>query len=545
MLVKYRFSVVILTGLVLFSSFHTRKKTSSDVHFVAAPINKAESKPESSFSETVDYIIGVGKTLTGKPYRFKLQDGRILDCSGFISYIFAQKDFQLPRSAGSIATKTSRISIKEVQKGDLLFFKGRNIGSNAIGHVSIITAVRGDQIEMMHSCNRGIIVENYNKNKYYTQRLLYAGRLPQFESLGNEVSSAEVSDVDPIRQADAKAGKNTDSIPQRVKIIGVGDIMLGTNYPSSSYLPPNDGKDLLTPVRDIIMRGDISFGNLEGVFLTNEGPVKKCQNPAQCYAFKMPDHYVDHVAEAGFDMLSVANNHVNDFGDVGVKNTVRVLNEAGIHYAGLKGFSSTTFSKNGLEFGLAAFAPNPGTISINDYANARKIISHLDSICDIVIVSFHGGAEGASQRHVTHQTEFFLGENRGNPSEFSRMAIDAGADIVFGHGPHVTRAIDLYKDRFIAYSLGNFATYGRFNLSGPNGIAPIVEVDVDKEGTFMEARIHSTKQPGEGGPVLDDNKMALKEIIALTREDAKNKDLTIDMEGIVRKTKPNKQLTDN
>jgi hypothetical protein len=82
--------------------------------------------------------------------------------------------------------------------------------------------------------------------------------------------------------------------------------------------------------------------------------------------------------------------------------------------------------------------------------------------------------------------------------------IDNGADVVFGHGPHVTRAIEVYKDRFISYSLGNFCTYGRFNLAGPNGIAPIVKLNVDITGKFVSGRIIPVYQPWPGG-VKPDN----------------------------------------
>ena len=327
----------------------------------------------------------------------------------------------------------------------------------------------------------------------------------------------------------ADSGK--PNAPKTAKIIGVGDIMLGTNYPSESLLPPNDGKDMLLPVKDIISRGDVSFGNLEGVVLTGNGPAKKCSNPKVCYTFKMPDHYVNYLQDAGFNLLSVANNHVQDFGSVGAANTTKILKEKGIPHAGLESCPYTTFEKNGLTYGFAAFAPNPGTIKINDYANAKKIISHLDSVCDIVIVSFHGGAEGSSRSHITRSKEIFLGEDRGNPYEFARVVIDAGADVVFGHGPHVTRAFDLYKDRFIAYSMGNFATYGMFNLAGISGIAPILELDVDAEGKFLKGKIYSTKQPGEGGPVMDDTNGALKEIIKLTAADIPECKLRIGEDG--------------
>ena len=251
----------------------------------------------------------------------------------------------------------------------------------------------------------------------------------------------------------------------------------------------------------------------------------------------MPDHYADYLVDAGFNLLSIANNHIRDFGSVGAANTIRVLKEKSIYHAGLEDCAYTTFKKDGVNYGFAAFSPNTGTIKINDYENARQIVSHLDSLSDIVIVSFHGGAEGPTKKHITGSNELFLGEDRGNPYEFARKVIDAGADVVFGHGPHVTRAIDLYKDRFIAYSLGNFATYGRFNLSGPNGISPVIELDLDTKGKFIKGNIYSTKQVGEGGPIIDDQNLALKEIIELTKIDIPNGFLNIESDGSILKKK--------
>lgn len=330
---------------------------------------------------------------------------------------------------------------------------------------------------------------------------------------------------------------NNFSVGDSISILGVGDMMLGTNYPSESYLPINDGKDLLAPVKHIIENADISFGNLEGVILSEGGTVKSCSNPNACYAFRMPNHYVNYFKEAGFDILSVANNHVGDFGESGRKNTVKVLEEADIKFAGLLTHPFTTFEKNGIKYGFCAFSPNNGTVSINDSKNAIKIVQHLDSICDIVIASFHGGAEGSSHTHITRSDELFLGENRGNPHKFARTIIDAGADIVFGHGPHVTRAIDLYKGKFIAYSLGNFATYGRFNLKGSNGLAPIVKLYVNKNGEFMSGMIYSIKQVGEGGPIIDTENSVIKEIINLTASDVPESEILINPNGYLSKKK--------
>jgi poly-gamma-glutamate capsule biosynthesis protein CapA/YwtB (metallophosphatase superfamily) len=317
------------------------------------------------------------------------------------------------------------------------------------------------------------------------------------------------------------------STKDTITITGVGDIMLGTNFPSDQYLPPNDGKDMLTPVKEELSRADLTFGNLEGVLHTEKGESKKCNDPSKCYAFKSPDHYGEYLKDAGFDVLSLANNHSGDFGYTGRKNTMKVLNDLGIHYAGLTQKPYTIFEKDSVIYGFCAFSPNTGTMQITDYQTVKSIVSHLDSVANIVIVSFHGGAEGKAHRRINRKTEMYLGEDRGNPYEFARVAIDAGADIVFGHGPHVTRAIDIYKNRFIAYSLGNFATYGRFNLSGSNGVAPIITVSVNRNGEFIDASIVSTRQIGEGGPVVDYNNKAVNEIMDLTATDIPESELVI------------------
>ncbi len=514
--------------------------------------SSSQSSSKNVLLNNIDSVIDFGRALLGKPYKHIAPEGNVLDCSGFVGYVYGHNGIDLPMTSCSLARFSEKIALSEVKKGDLMFFRGGNIESEKVDHVSIVTFVEGDKIDMIHSCQRGIIEENYNNNRYYTSRLLFIGQLPQTSSLDSLLIKSHKTKYDsmtvtphsletikyPIDTIIIKEPQDNNTAqpePKTIKIIGVGDIMLGTNFPNSSYLPPNDGKYILEPVKEIISKGDVSFGNLEGVILTGKGNVKKCSNPEVCYAFKMPDHYVDYLVETGFNLLSIANNHVRDFGNVGTANTMGVLNEKRIPHAGLEECPYTTFEKEGVTYGFAAFAPNTGTIQINDYANAREIISHLDTISDIVIVSFHGGAEGSRMKHITRKTEMFLGENRGNPYEFSRMAIDAGADVVFGHGPHVTRAIDIYKGRFIAYSLGNFATYGRFNLSGPNGISPIIELNVGIDGRFISGKIYSIKQLGEGGPKIDEQNRALKEIQELTRMDIPECILNILPDGTIIK----------
>ena len=325
-----------------------------------------------------------------------------------------------------------------------------------------------------------------------------------------------------------------DSTTKRLSIIAVGDMMIGTNFPSEKYLSPQDGAEIFSEIKPHLSDADLTFGNLEGVILSGDFPTtKKCQDPKNCYAFKMPDHYVAHFKDAGFDLLSIANNHINDFGERGIQNTTNLLQEAGIHFAGVKDHPQTIFQVNGLTIGFCAFSPNKGTVRINDLAVAKQIVQDLESKVDIVVVSFHGGGEGLEYQNITKETEFYLGENRGNPYQFARDMIDAGADIILGHGPHVTRAIDLYKNKFIAYSLGNFSTYGRFNLNGKKGIAPLLKINLDENGDFIDGKIISIKLIKDGIPVIDTTNQALLTIQNLISTDLGESEFIFDKDGSI------------
>jgi hypothetical protein len=140
---------------------------------------------------------------------------------------------------------------------------------------------------------------------------------------------------------------------------------------------------------------------------------------------------------------------------------------------------------------------------VGNLDRVRSLVQQASALADFTIVSCHIGAEGSTRQHITRETEMFLGEDRGNPHAFAHTAVDAGADIILCHGPHVPRAVEVYKGRFIAYSLGNFWTFGRFGLNGANGLAPIVDLRVNKAGALQSARIVSARQAKPGGPRLD------------------------------------------
>lgn len=316
-------------------------------------------------------------------------------------------------------------------------------------------------------------------------------------------------------QIDTPAVKKKDTL----SIVAVGDIMIGSAYPDKSNLPPDDAVNSFKAV-DSLLKGDIVFGNLEGCFLNN-GKSTKCKDPnsTSCFAFRMPERYAGVIQKAGFNLLSIANNHVGDFGLKGRTRTVALLDSLNIHYAGLQSHPFSIFEKDSLKYAFCAFAPNENTLSINEVDSAIQLVKDLKEQVDIVIVSFHGGAEGAKFEHVPKRKEIFYQENRGDVYAFAHAVIDAGADVVLGHGPHVTRAVEVYKNKFIAYSLGNFCTYGMFSLKGPNGVAPLLQLKINSKGDFLFADIVSVKQDKINRLSLDPNHGAFNKIKSLTNTD--------------------------
>ncbi|XOV90928.1 MAG: CapA family protein [Bacteroidota bacterium] len=320
-------------------------------------------------------------------------------------------------------------------------------------------------------------------------------------------------------------------LPDSISLMAVGDIMMGTKFPNTSYLPANDGAYLWKDVCNLLSSADITFGNLEGTILDGEGEPKECKNPKACYLFKMPSYLAENLVTCGFDLISVANNHANDFGPTGRRSTQAVLDSLGIGKAGSIESPYTVHKINGIYVGFVAFAPNKGTLLIHNQERAIEIVKELDSLADIVVVSIHGGAEGTDNQHVTRKREFYFGEDRGNIYEFSHTLIDHGADIILGHGPHVARAIEVYQDRLIAYSLGNFLTYGRFNLRGAAGLTPILQANISVDGKFLSGQIHSFRQSYENGPLKDTSLSAANTIKKLTEEDFPENKIFIEEDG--------------
>jgi poly-gamma-glutamate capsule biosynthesis protein CapA/YwtB (metallophosphatase superfamily) len=343
---------------------------------------------------------------------------------------------------------------------------------------------------------------------------------------------AAVATGTPARLAPAEAapamveaGAPRPGPEPEIVIAAVGDIMLGSTYPAGSPLPPRDGAKLLAEVTPVLRAADLAFGNLEGPLVDGDDPPtctagaiaeKRRGRPGgdgSCWAFRVPARYGKLLADAGFGVLSLANNHIEDFGERGLTSTREVLDRLGVAYSGPAGTVAHR-DVRGIKVDVIAFAPYAGLNDLDDLDAARALVAASARAADVVVVSFHGGAEGIEHQHVPLGRETFYGENRGQVRDFARAMVDAGAHLVVGHGPHVVRGMEVWRGHLIAYSLGSFATYGGINVSGRLGVSLILEARLAKGGALRGGRVHAVRQIPPGGPTLDPT----RQVIPILRE---------------------------
>ncbi len=301
-----------------------------------------------------------------------------------------------------------------------------------------------------------------------------------------------------------------------VTVAAVGDIMMGTDYPTPR-LPPRGGRDFLAPAAQFLKRADLALGNLEGPLTKAQLPGKE-PVPGRRYLFRTPPSYVRNLKEAGFSMVSLANNHARDFGPEGLAETRRALEEAGILFSSKKG-EVARFDVRGVKVAVISLSYGPAPRSIVFPAQPLQEIAAEARGNDIVILSVHAGAEGRGALHVSPGMERFLDEPRGDLVGFAHDAIDRGADLVLAHGPHVPRALELYRGRLIAYSLGNFATCSGVSVAGESGYAPLVTAELAADGSFVAGSIESFRQSPGAGPRPDPKRRALRLMRRLSAAD--------------------------
>ena len=326
--------------------------------------------------------------------------------------------------------------------------------------------------------------------------------------------------------------------PESVSLAFTGDINLGTTTLPAG-LPPDEGRSLLEAARPHLT-GDFVVGNLEGVF-ADSGVSEKCidraalarlrragREPAEppvrenCYAFRTPTHLAGRLREAGFTHLNLANNHSGDLGAPGRASTLAVLDEQGLVSYGPLGRIAMDTVQRGDSMSVVAiigFTTYPFAYNLLDIVRSAEVIDSLRPHVDVLVVTFHGGGEGAKAVHTADGPEFLGSEPRGDLRRWARAVIDAGADAVIGHGPHVLRGIEFHRGKPIAYSLGNFATYRGFNVEGVRGLTGVLQLRLSGRGEYQGGRFVPMTQPPRRGPVPDPQAAAVALIRRLSAED--------------------------
>jgi Bacterial capsule synthesis protein PGA_cap len=241
-----------------------------------------------------------------------------------------------------------------------------------------------------------------------------------------------------------------------------------------------------------------------------------------CYAFRTPTLLAPRLVEAGFTHLNLANNHANDLGGAGRKSTERVLDSLGLRFYGPLGRISIDTVRRGDSFtsvGIIGFTTYPFAYDLLNIERSAQVVDSVRRLVDLLVVTFHGGAEGLRALRTGEAAESLGAEPRGDLRRWARAVINAGADAVVGHGPHVLRGMEFYRGRLIAYSLGNFLTYRGFNVEGPLGITGVLQLQFTGEGSLREARLVPMLQVPRRGPVPDSTGAALRLVRRLSAED--------------------------
>ncbi|AFZ08850.1 Capsule synthesis protein, CapA [Oscillatoria nigro-viridis PCC 7112] len=358
---------------------------------------------------------------------------------------------------------------------------------------------------------------------------------PAVQEVSSTPAPAAAAKPLPAPKSPSPAAKKPAAVPATVSIKAVGDMVPGTNYPYNKL--PAKKEMLLESVKPYLKGADILFGNFEST-MTDYPYSSKAGGGRMLIAFRTPPSYAKIFKDVGFDILSIANNHSYDFHEQGFNDTIKNIDSNGMKAVGKR---DQIVYKNvkGVNFAFIGFS-NYGDVhnSLLELKAGAEVVKKAKEKADIVVISVHAGSEGTGAINVRNKTEFFYGENRGNMVLFSRTMIDAGADLILGHGPHVPRAMELYKGKLIAYSLGNFLGYRTLSTAGALGKSLILDVKMTPQGDFVSGKIIPIQLDGRGVPAVDNNFRTVGLIDRLTKSDFPNSGLTIDDKGqILKKSK--------
>lgn len=300
--------------------------------------------------------------------------------------------------------------------------------------------------------------------------------------------------------------------------------MLGTKNENQKQM-----ENFFTPVKAILSTPNIiNIINLEGV-ISGQDYTPKCSSGEHCFVFNMSPIATEVLKDNHINVANLANNHSMDLGLSGRADTITHLTHYDISPIGTDEYPFALYTIGDKKFAIIGASPHMNTLSIFNTQKLSDLISFYKNQGYIVIITAHIGREGANAYQVKNEDEIFLGQNRGNPIKIAHEMIDLGADAFLAHGPHVLRPLEIYKNHLIAYSLGNFLTYGTFNLAGNSAYGGILNVQFNQDGTFKSGRFFATEQTKslhpnlwQKGEIMETSPASLKFLENITNQHQPN-----------------------
>ncbi len=244
-----------------------------------------------------------------------------------------------------------------------------------------------------------------------------------------------------------------------VKVLVVGDMMLDRNVRNT--INKIGFEKYFAGVRDIVQNTDVAVANLEGTFTTNPSVTADLINKDLQFTFDPA--LAQALSNLGFDVLGLANNHSFNYGKEGLESTRRYIGSAGMLYYGdpfNKDEISTVITKNGIKIGFVGFHE----FYYTNFDLVQTEIVRLRKDVDVLIVTPHWGIE-------------YQKEPTDDMVRWAHQFIDNGADIVIGAHPHVIGTSEIYKNKKIYYSLGNFAFDQYFSKATMEGLGLVIDID--------------------------------------------------------------------
>jgi poly-gamma-glutamate synthesis protein (capsule biosynthesis protein) len=277
--------------------------------------------------------------------------------------------------------------------------------------------------------------------------------------------------------------KKPEVVTSTVSLLAVGDIMLDR----SVMLKTQAAKDYNHPfllIDPLFKEYELHLGNLEGPITTSTS-VSNGKGGAR-FMFTFSPNFVEPLKNR-FQFLSLANNHASNFGQKGIDQTRKYLGDAGVHFFGdannVTEFVSVTSTYNGITLGFVGYHQLVET----GFENVIAEVKRIKPLVDVVIVMPHWGVEYITEKPSSKQVED------------AHALVDAGADSIIGAHPHVVEPIEIYKEKTIFYSLGNFVFDQYFSEETMTGLAVGLKIekanDVHVEYTLIPLEINGVSQP--------------------------------------------------